>query len=118
MNDWFTELLGERDLPAERVAAAGRVALLLADGPQKWPYAFLDDQNIPPDFLQAVQKSSLKAGPDIQVSSMVPRPIDLGLITSAAGETFERFDKWPILRTLLLWAFFAVALAGIFYATR
>jgi hypothetical protein len=48
----------------------------------------------------------------------VPRPIDLGPITEAAGETLERFEKWPILRTLFLWLLFATALAGIFYATR
>jgi hypothetical protein len=52
------------------------------------------------------------------VSSMVPRPIDLGPITEAAGDTLERFERWPILRTLLLWMVFAGALAGIFYATR
>jgi hypothetical protein len=49
---------------------------------------------------------------------MVPRPIDLGLITEAAGETLERFERWPALRTLLLWVVFALALMGIFYATR
>src|SRR5258708_5676200 len=84
MNEWFTELVGERDLPAERVAAAGRVALLLADGPQKWPYAFLDDQNIPPDFFQAVKKSSLKAGQHIQVSSSEPRHYDLRVIHTSS----------------------------------
>jgi hypothetical protein len=52
------------------------------------------------------------------VSSMVPRPIDLGLIPEAAGETLEQIEKWPILRTLLLWLVFVAALAGIFYATR
>ena len=41
-----------------------------------------------------------------------------GPITEAAGETLERFEKWPILRTLFLWLLFAAALAGIFYATR
>jgi hypothetical protein len=60
----------------------------------------------------------MQAGPDMVVSSMVPRPIDLGPITEAAGDTLERFERWPILRTLLLWMVFAGALAGIFYATR
>ena len=60
----------------------------------------------------------MQAGPDMVVSSMVPRPIDLGPITEAAGDTLERFERWPILRTLLLWMVFACALAGIFYATR
>jgi hypothetical protein len=49
---------------------------------------------------------------------MVPRPIDLGPITEAAGETLERFEKWPILRTLLLWLVFVAILSGLFYATR
>jgi len=60
----------------------------------------------------------MQAGPDLVVSSMVPRPIDLGPITEAAGDTLERFERWPILRALLLWMMFAGALAGIFYATR
>ena len=60
----------------------------------------------------------MQAGPDMVVSSMVPRPIDLGPITEAAGDTLERFERWPILRALLLWLMFAGALAGIFYATR
>jgi len=118
METWFGELLDEKQLPADRIAIAGRVALLLADGPQKWPYAFLEEERIPADFLRAMQQSSIQAGPDLAVSSMVPRPIDLGPITEAAGETLERFEKWPILRTLALWAAFVAVLGLIFYATR
>ena len=49
---------------------------------------------------------------------MVARPIDLGRITEAAGETLERFERWPVMRALFLWLLFASALAGIFYMTR
>jgi hypothetical protein len=49
---------------------------------------------------------------------MVPRPIDLGMISEAAGETVERFEKWPLLRALMLWLLFATAMASIFFATR
>ena len=97
---------------AQRIAVDGRVALLLCDGPQKWPYAFLEEETCPPEFVQAMRASSIRAGPDMAVSSMVPRPIDLGPITEAAGETLERFERWPILRTLLLWLLFAAALGG------
>ena len=65
-----------------------------------------------------MQESFIQAGPDMAVSSMVPRPIDLGRITEAAGETLERFEQWPLLRTVFLWLVFAGALAGTFYATR
>ena len=118
MEAWFGEVLGEKDLPTERIAVTGRLALLLTDGAEKNPYAFLDEERIPPEFARALQQSSLEAGPDLAVSSMVPRPIDLGPITEAAGETLERMEEWPVLRTLALWALFLAALAGIFYVTR
>jgi len=118
METWFGEVLDQKGLPHDRLAVDGRVSLLLCDGPEHWPYAFLDEENIPADFVQAMRTSNLKAGPDLAVSSMVPRPIDLGRITEAAGETLERFERWPVLRALLLWMLFASALAGIFYLTR
>ena len=34
------------------------------------------------------------------------------------GETIEQMEKWPILRTLLLWLLFAGALGAIFKFTR
>jgi hypothetical protein len=118
MDTWFGEILGEKDQPHDRIAIAGRVALLLCDGPQKWPYAFLDKENAPPDFTKAMHASSMEAGPDMAVSSMVPRPIDLGTFSEVAGETLERFEKWPMLRTAVLWALFVATLAAIFQATR
>jgi len=118
MDTWFAEVLSEKGLPRDRIATAGRVALLLTDGPEKCPYAFLEEEKVPAEFAREMQQSSIQAGPDLTVSSMVPRPIDLGLIPEAAGETIERFERWPFLRALALWAIFAAALALIFYATR
>ena len=118
MDQWFAEMLDARGQPHERIAVEGRLALLLCDGPQRWPYAFLDEREIPLDFAQAMRAGAIQAGPDMAVSSMVPRPIDLGPIPEAAGETIETIERWPILRTLVLWLVFAGALAVIFYATR
>ena len=118
MDVWFAEMLDERGQPHERIAVDGRLALLLCDGPRRWPYAFLDEQQIPPDFAREMRAGAIQAGPDLAISSMVPRPIDLGPIPEAAGETMERIEKWPILRTALLWLIFAAALAAIFRATR
>ena len=118
MDGWFAEMLDQRGQPHERIAVDGRVALLLCDGPQKWPFAFLEEGGAPPEFVKAMRASSMRAGPDMAVSSMVPRPIDLGPITEAAGETLERFEQWPVLRTLFLWLFFIGALVAIFRLTR
>jgi len=118
MDSWFAEILDEKGQPHDRVAIDGRVSLLLCDGPQRWPYAFLDPDNPPADFVQSMRTRHLEAGPDLAVTSMVPRPIDLGPITEAAGETLERFEQWPVMKALLLWSLFAAALAGVFYLTR
>jgi hypothetical protein len=118
MDAWFADVLDVRGQPHERIAVDGRVALLLCDGPQRWPEAFLDEQHTPEDFIRAMRDGSMRAGPDLAVSSMVPRPIDLGPITEAAGETLERLSQWPIVRVLVLWVLFAGALAASFYLTR
>jgi hypothetical protein len=118
MDAWFGKLLGDAQRPHERIAIDGRVALLLCDGPQRWPYAFLDENNINPEFAKAMKESFIQAGPDMAISNMVPRPIDLGPITEAAGETLERFELYPFLRTIALWGIFLAALATIFYLTR
>ncbi|MEY4089847.1 MAG: hypothetical protein RJB55_2118, partial [Verrucomicrobiota bacterium] len=51
-------------------------------------------------------------------SSMVPRPIDLGPIPDAAGDTIERMERWPVLRTLILWLALATMLGTLFRLTR
>ncbi len=118
MDTWFADILGDHERPIERIATDGRVAMLLCDGPQRWPYAFLDSHSVPEEFRVAMQESSIRAGPDLAISNMVPRPIDLGTLTEAAGETMDQFDRYPLLRTLLLWAVFLAALASIFYVSR
>jgi hypothetical protein len=118
MDAWFGELLGHQDLPHERIAVEGRVALLMSDGVERWPYAFLDERQVPPEFAQEMQRRSIQAGPDMTVTSMVPRQIELGTLTEVAGQTFEHIERWPILRVTLLWALFISVLALVFYATR
>jgi hypothetical protein len=118
MDGWFGELLGDKNLPHERIAVEGRVALLLSDGVERWPYAFLDESHVPPEFGQEMQRRSIQAGPDMTVTSMVPRPIELGTLTEVAGQTFEHIERWPVLRVTLLWALFISTLALVFYATR
>jgi len=118
MDLWFADMLDSRGQPHERIAVEGRLALLLSDGARKWPYTFLDTRQVPAEFQAAMRAGVIEAGPDMAVSSMVPRPIDLGPIPEVAGETMETFEKWPILRVLLLWLGFAGVLGAIFLITR
>ncbi|HLP08980.1 MAG TPA: hypothetical protein VK178_12510 [Opitutaceae bacterium] len=118
MQTWFASQLGEGALSAERRAAQARVAMLLSDLPTRWPYTFLDQENTPSEARVAMEKSALQAGPDLAVSNMVPREIDLGTLPEAAGDTLERLERWPIIRLLLLWAVFAAVMAALFFKTR
>lgn len=118
MDEWFGELLGDKNLPHERIAVEGRVALQMCNGVERWPYAFLDLNNVPPEFAQEMKQRSMQAGPDMTVTSMVPREIELGTLTEVAGQTFEQIEKWPILRVTLLWLLFLSVLAVVFRATR
>jgi hypothetical protein len=72
MNQWFEAILGRR----ERIGVGGLISLLAIDAPERWPAAFLSEE-IPAECLREMQESGLRAGPDLQVSSMVPRPIDV-----------------------------------------
>jgi hypothetical protein len=118
MQDWFALQLGDPPLAPDRLAAHARTAMLLADVPTKWPFAFLETENYPPSLHTAMEKGSLQAGPDLAVSSMVPRDIDLGVLPEAAGDTLETLERWPLVRLLALWSFFAVVLATLFALTR
>ena len=118
MQAWFASHLGDSSRPPERLAAQARVAMLLSDLPTRWPYAFLDMENTPPEAQVAMEVSALQAGPDMAVSSMVPRDIDLGTLPEVAGDTLETLERWPVVRLLVLWTLFAAVMAALFYRTR
>jgi hypothetical protein len=72
VNLWFDNVLGHR----ERLTPTGLISFLAIDGPKRWPVLFLSDA-VPPDFNHEMRDSGVRAGPDLEVSSMVPRPIDV-----------------------------------------
>jgi hypothetical protein len=71
MDRWFQRVLQEEDAFSRQ----GRLSLIITDGLERWPTVFLSE-NVPPDCQQALRESKVQAGPDLQVSSMVPRPLD------------------------------------------
>lgn len=119
INEWFTLLL---DLPLEKRSvftdADGRVALFLCDGPLRWPYAFLQKRHIPEEFKTAMSKSLMRAGPELQISHMVPRPIDLGLFPELADDTLDALNRMPLIKALVGWLVFLAILTYLFWLTR
>jgi hypothetical protein len=109
--EWTQDVL---DVPLEnrRLAARGRLALLLAGMPDKWQGVFLTPAPWPPDFVEAMKSSYLAAGPRFAALTMVPKPLELNAIGSGAAQWWETMDRKPIMRTMfggLLLAIIAVA---------
>lgn len=106
--DWTQDVL---DVPLEnrRLAARGRLALLLAGMPDKWQGVFLTPAPWPPAFVEAMKKSYLAAGPRFHALTMVPKPLELNAIGSGAAQWWETMDRRPIVRIM----FTSVVLAVI-----
>lgn len=99
--DWTQDVL---DVPLEnrRLAARGRLALLLAGMPDKWQGVFLTPAPWPPAFVAAMSKSYLAAGPRFAALTMVPKPLELNAIGNGAAQWWETMDRKPIMRIMFV----------------
>ena len=97
--EWTQDVL---DVPLEnrRLATRGRLALLLADMPGKWQGVFLTPAPWPPEFVEAMKKSYLAAGPRFAALTMIPKPLELNAIGSGAAQWWETMDRSPIIRLM------------------
>lgn len=113
--NWTQDVL---DVPLEnrRLAARGRLALLLAGMPDKWQGVFLTPPPWPPAFVEAMKKSYLAAGPRFANLTMVPKPLELNAIGSGAAQWWQTMDRKPIVRLMFTAVLLAViALAAWFF---
>jgi hypothetical protein len=97
--EWTQDVL---DVPLEnrRLAARGRLALLLAGMPDKWQGVFLTPAPWPPEFVDAMRRSYLAAGPRFAALTMVPKPLELNALGSGAAQWWETMDRKPIIRIM------------------
>jgi hypothetical protein len=112
---WTQDVL---DVPLEnrRLAARGRLALLLAGMPDKWQGVFLTPPPWPPAFVEAMKKSYLAAGPRFANLTMVPKPLELNAIGSGAAQWWQTMDRKPIIRLMFTAVLLAIiALAAWFF---
>ena len=112
MEQWFQRVLRRQD----RALVVGLVAMLTTDASQKWPAAFLSEE-IPVEMQRAMQESEVRAGPDFEMSSMVPRPIDVSpLVEGLLKDGWEKLESSTVL--LAFGALAAVAALLFFVITR
>ncbi len=114
---WLHTIMGDLQVPEARLDSNGRLAFLLCDGPNRYPDYFIGDASPPPDMVEAMRKPIEQSGPDLAFSSMVPRPIDLGLMAEREDHESGLLDS-PWLRYLLLAAVTAAVIYGLFLVTR
>jgi len=114
VTEWFAQVLQTSPVGSEHtLSTRGRLALLLADMPGRWQDQFLRPGPWPAEFVEAMRESFFRAGPDFQLSKMIPRPLDLGPIT-----TLTNFGKIPYVRMALVWGGYALLLVAIFWLTH
>ncbi len=116
--EWIKRFLTPREDGKPVSLVEGMLAVYLGDGPMRWPYAFLDSSQIPAEFVDSIRSRVVRAGPDLAVSSMVPRDMDLGLMPELVGSAMETFESVPILKVLLVWLIFLIVMAFLFWYTR
>ncbi len=114
--EWTQDVL---DVPLEnrRLAARGRLALLLAGMPDKWQGVFLTPAPWPPEFVDAMKKSYLAAGPQFAELSMVPKPLELNAIGSGAAQWWETMDRLPIIRLAFTCLVILILILTVWYFT-
>lgn len=115
---WMREIIGDLNISEGRMDVNGRLAFLLCDGPRRWPHYFLTKENLPKDMINGMRVRIEQSGPDLSVSSMVPRQIDLGLIPELTDDTIDTFDRHPILRYAFLLIIGGLMLYGIWTVTK
>ncbi|HEX2099189.1 MAG TPA: hypothetical protein VHF69_00915 [Candidatus Synoicihabitans sp.] len=118
MAAWFDQMLGGESQSRERIGVRGRLALVMADVPGRWPHYFLRRDAVAPEMVEAMRAAYLEAGPELQFSNMAPRPIDLGPIANVAGETWRTFLRWPMLRAIAGWLIIVGLLGATWVLTR
>jgi hypothetical protein len=116
MDRWFDQLLGDPELPPGRAAIRGRVSMDILDAPERWPNVFLlPDDLIPADFRKAMREMSVQSGPDLAVSSMVPRQLDASPVAELLDETWEHLNKVSV---ALLFGLLGLLGAALLYFSR
>ena len=71
-----------------RLSSMGRVSFYLINATEIWPNVFLTEGDLPEDFIQAMQETLIRSGPDLRVSTMVPRAPEI------ASATAEEKIQW------------------------
>jgi hypothetical protein len=114
IGEWTERVLDE-PLVDRRLAARGRLALLLAGMPDRWQGVFLTPEPWPDEFVAAMRSSYLAAGPQFAELTMVPKPLELNVIGSGAAQWWETMDRRPIVRRMFAFSLVIALIAAVWF---
>lgn len=114
IGEWTERVLDE-PLENRRLAARGRLALLLAGMPDRWQGVFLTPEPWPAEFVEAMRSSYLAAGPQFAELTMVPKPLELNVIGSGAAQWWETMDRRPIVRRMFIITVLAIIVGTVWF---
>lgn len=114
IGEWTEQVLDE-PLLNRRLAARGRLALLLAGMPDRWQGVFLTPAPWPNEFVAAMRSSYLAAGPQFAELTMLPKQLELNVIGSGAAQWWETMDRRPIVRRMFFTLLAAVVIGVVWF---
>jgi hypothetical protein len=107
--DWLASNLGEEGRPPAQIVATGCIALLLSEVFRSAPGDFLGAEPRG-DLREAMRRTLLTTGPDLNVSSMTPRHLDYGPMLDFARQTWHRWETKSLALAIAFWVFVYFAL--------
>lgn len=112
---WISRSGQEIDWTNERTRAQGRLALIVADMPGRWPNQFLSPEPFPEDLAAALASFRILPAPGMRLSNMAPEPLEFGILEPGDPRLKTR-RIWVPMRAvvpwLLIFGFFGVAWAS------
>jgi hypothetical protein len=114
---WLVQGLGEGDWADERFRARGRLALLMSEIPHRCPEFFLSREELSAETKSRLAEATLRSGPDINLTSMPPAPLEFSLGT-AVEERWVTFSRSAFLRASASWLIIAGFLGIAWFASR
>jgi hypothetical protein len=112
---WFARSGHDLDWTNDRMRAQGRMALVMADLPRRWPNHFLSPDPIPPELASAMASFPILPGPGVRLSGMAPEPLEFGVLEGNESGVPGRRIRFPA-RVMVTW-FLIFGVLGAAWAT-
>jgi hypothetical protein len=112
---WLARSGQPADWTSDRIRAQGRLALIVADLPGRWPNSFLSSSPFPDELAAAMASTQVLPAPKMNVSNMAPEPLEFGLLEPGDPRIQSKRIWMPIRAVvpwLLIFGFFGVAWAS------